>query len=642
MESSAKLQVATIIAILVVAISLLMNTCAMDRLEQQVIETRLAVGQGGGGGFVTGTAPASGAQCATPGMGTGRTAKGWGGATAEITCVEGAAADAPRAIGEKPLPQGDTYTSRRTSAPGSLNYYTSTEGDASTISKYVLGRLMNVDLDAPPAVIPELATSWEVSEDHLTYTYHLRRGVQFADGRPFSSADVRYSFEVMRDPSVNADHLRGSFEDVVELSTPDAYTVVVRYRQQYWKGLYTIGYNLRILNKAWFDEQIPKYAARFEVADFSIEPGKPGFGEVFNKIRSLCPGTGPYYLPGDDYDQKKPVELLQNPFFLGIQIHPTWENLAKMRWVFISDEVAAFEEFRKQKFDITVVDLNTWDDELSHDPTVTDIANYYEYDHMALAYSAIWWNGRKAPFDDPRVRVAMTHLVDRKWIQGELERGRGTVAVCPNKRIYPSYNNEIEPWAYNLEEAKRLLAEAGWTDTDGDGILDKDGKRFEFEFKWPSGRRFYQQVEAQLEDACKKVGIRVIPRPLEWSTFIEDFHERRWDAVCLYNSFLDPWIDSYEEFHSSQDVPRGGNAPGWHNAQADKLLEEMRANFDEKSRDEQYHEFCELFHEEQPMTLLTHNVVGVLQNKRFEEAKVRPTGMQSFPIWVKPENVLNK
>ena len=142
-----------------------------------------------------------------PGTGTGMTASGWGGATAELLYVEGAVPGAPVSLAQKPKPQNDTYVSRRTSPPSSLNYYATNEGDASTVTKYVLGRLIEIDPDAPPAVLPGLATSWEVSDDKLTYTYHLRKGVLFADGRPFTAADVKFSFDVMRDPEVNAEHM---------------------------------------------------------------------------------------------------------------------------------------------------------------------------------------------------------------------------------------------------------------------------------------------------------------------------------------------------------------------------------------------------------------------------------------------------
>ncbi len=89
-------------------------------------------------------------------------------------------------------------------------------------------------------------------------------------------------------------------------------------------------------------------------------------------------------------------------------------------------------------------------------------------------------------------------------------------------------------------------------------------------------------------------------------------------------------------------MPRGENTSGWRNPKVDKLLEDMREEFDDQKRAAMFQEFNKIFMEEQPQTLLVHGVVGVLQNKRFQDVKVRPTGMQFFDIWVKPEDVLNK
>ena len=80
--------------------------------------------------------------------------------------------------------------------------------------------------------------------------------------------------------------------------------------------------------------------------------------------------------------------------------------------------------------------------------------------------------------------------------------------------------------------------------------------------------------------------------------------------------------------------------PGWRNAEADRLLEAMREEFDEKARNEMFHRFNHIFDADQPQTLITEGRVGVLMNKRFEGIKVRPTGMQFFDLWVPPDKVL--
>lgn len=662
-------------------------TCSNSRLEERVrgLEQKLSATPDGGGAAAgpmqvvhtvnhvfpggvpmvpgvpatvspgSGTAPAASSDAArtsaagsggtvarTPGQPTGVRVTGWGGKVADVLAVEGAEPDAPLRLQDKPLPQNDWYVNRRNSPPRTLNYYATNEGETNTITSYILGRLLQSNPDEPDRAEPALATRWEISDDKLTYTFHLRRGVQFADGRPFTSADVKFSFDVMRDPGVRADHMRGSFEDVASLTAPDPHTVVVKYNRKYWAGIYTVGAALRVLNKGWYQEVIPRYAKELGIEKFALEPGQPGFGDVFNKIRMPCPGTGAYYIASEDDYRRESIDLVQNPFYYGIQYRPRYYNLTKLRWVFITDEVAAFEAFRKGEFDITVVDADRWEDQLSTDPTILGIANHFRYDHTGLDCSYIGWNARRPPFDDARVRTAMTHLMDREWVLREIERGRGSIAVCKSKEIYATYSKDLKAHPFDVERAKQLLAEAGWKDSDGDGVLDRNGKRFEFELKVPSGRTFFLRVGGQLQDACRRAGIRLSLRPLEWATFIEQLDKREFDGMMLYSSWELPWIDNFESFHSSQDVPNGGNTSGWRDPRVDELLQAMREEFDDAKRTAMFHEFNRLFHEAQPMTLLVHGKVDVLQHKRFENAKVRPSGLQMFDVWVKPENVLHR
>lgn len=640
-----------------------MVTCSNDAVERRLIALEKAVARGVSGSSSVGPASAGGpaagsAPVASAGGGSGGTAAatrpagagsgvlvtGWGDRKAEVTYVEGAPADAPLTLSQKRRPQADVYVNRRPSAPKSLNYYTSNEGETNTQTNLILHRMIGINPDDLSKVEPWLATRWEVSDDKHTYTYHLRRGVQHADGRPFTAADVKFSWDVMLNPSVRADHLRGGIEDIESLTTPDEFTVVVRYKRLYWAGLLDIGFGLKVLNKGWYEAEIPGYARRLGIEKYSTDPTSPDFGEVFNKIRIPCPGTGPYYVPNDDAFSKERLVMVQNPFWYGIQLYGDRYNQIRSEVVFIQDDVVADEEFKKGNFDVQVVEADRWDDQLQHDPAITKIAKHFVYDHMGLGYRFVAWNCRKPPFDDPRVRRAMTHLFDREWIVKEIQRGRGAVATVPTKPAYSHYPKDIAPWPYDPARAREILEEAGWRDTNGDGVLDKDGKPFQFDFKFPSGIPFFNRIADPFCEAAKKAGLRVNQVQLEWSVFITDYYDRKFDGACLLVSFPSPWApaDPFDSFHSSTDVPQGGNSSGWRNAKVDKLLEDMRQEFDEGKRNAMFREFCRIFHDEQPLTLLTYSEVDVLCSSRFEDVKVRPTGLQWFDWWVKPENVRHK
>jgi peptide/nickel transport system substrate-binding protein len=535
---------------------------------------------------------------------------------------------------------GGTYQDGQTSEPDKINYYLTNDGLASRIDRYVHERLFTINPDDPQELWPELAVAWETSEDKLAYRFHLRKGVEFSDGSPFDADDVVFTYEAMMDPAVEAEHLRPSFDLVESVRKLDRYTVEVRMRKRYWKALRQFGYNLRLLPNEFFEREIPRRAAALGRKDASATPGEPGFAAAFNAFaRDMPPGTGPYaWREGESWVTNQHLTLFPFSGAWLRELNPDHYRVENLRWRIIKDDVARQEEFRKGTLDTLVVDHDAWYDRLRNDPTILEIANHFIYDHIGLLYSFLAFNCRRPPFDDPAVRRAVAHLVDRETILRDLHRGHGQIAVCPTKPIYREYSRDLEPRRFDAGRAAEILAAAGWKDSDGDGLLDKGGRPLEFSFSVPQARTFFRTVTTLLQEACQKAGIRVNANPKEWSLFLEDFYKRNFDLVCLVHSANDPWIDPYEMFHSSQAGERAGNFSGWIHPEVDRLVEAMQEEFDDAKRAEMFHRLNRLFDEEVPFFLLVHSEVGVLVNKRIRGAKVRPTGIQTFDVWIEPKD----
>src|SRR5690606_709090 len=151
----------------------------------------------------------------------------------------------------------------------------------------------------------------------------------------------------------------------------------------------------------------------------------------------------------------------------------------------------------------------------------------------------------------------------------------------------------------------------------------------------------YEKVATRIKEACKKVGIEMEIHPLEWATFVQDLYNHNFDACSLYSSFADPWVDNYEEFHSSEDKPRGGNLTGLRRPALDRRLEACRLEFDREKRIPKYHEIYRILHEQQPMTLLIHGRVSVILHKRFRNVVVRHSGMTPTYWWIHPKDRKN-
>jgi peptide/nickel transport system substrate-binding protein len=524
--------------------------------------------------------------------------------------------------------------------PSTLNYYTTSEGATRTIMMNVLETLFTVSEQDPTKLDPMLAESWEMN-DKLTYTYRLRRGVTWSDGVPFTADDVLFSYQTIQDKTVKAEAHRGSYVDVESVEKLDDYTVQVKFKTPYWKSLYVFGNSLWIVPKHWFEAKVAE-VAREKGWPVVTTPGQEGFGKAFNEIRGPCVGTGPYVVPANGWVPGESLTMKRNPNYWRLQVVPNIWNIETRKVRFISDDLAILNQVRQQKIDVKVVDLDTWQDSLSKEKVIAENFNYYTYDHIGVGFNYVVWNCRQFPFNDSRVRVAMTHLTDRAGMLRDLWRNDGEIATCPNKRIYPEYNTSLVPHAFDPQRAAELLREAGFVDNDGDGVLEKqvDGewKRLEFTLKIPNGRAEYERIGAKMQEAMASVGVRMDLKPIEWSVFIEHLYERNFDAMCLYSSFSDVWIDNYEDYHSSEDKPRAGNTPGFHTPALDKLLSDCRQEFDREKRIPMYHEIYRILHEEQPITLLFHGKVHVVAHKRFQNVIIRHKGMRSTYWWVDPKS----
>lgn len=575
-----------------------------------------------------------------PGQPTGFSATGHGGRTASISRVEGAVPDGPRRLQDKPHPPRDRFVQRRAALPTNLHPLLSDDAEGAAIRLLMHETLLQVDPDDPQTLRPSLATAWQLAEDGRTLTFHLRQGVQHADGRPLDSADVRFSFEALRDPLVNAEHLRRGLADVEGLETPDAQTVVLHLKSPSWRVLYEFGLALPILNRAWTEERLGALAAEAGLGAPGLRPGEPGFAAALHMLRHAGPGTGPYYLAEEGAFSATRLELVQNPFYWGTQVAPAQWNFRALRWLTIPDPDEALRAFRQQAIDILVVEPQDWEDELRRDPELDRLARFVEYEHLGIGWSQIVWNTRAPPFDDPRVRRAMAHLLDRARILSDVERGFGQLARCPVRAGVLGEGREPPPPGFDPAEAARLLTEAGFVDRDGDGLRERDGRPLEVELKVSAGRRASGQIAAIFDEALRGVGGRVLLRSRERGELSRELDTREFQAVLLHQVLDRTGEDPYRWFHSSQDRPGAENLSGWRSERADRLLEAYRAEADGQARLELLQRFCEVFQEEQPAALLIHGRVGVLLHRRFQNGEPRAVGLRLRDLWVRPEEVL--
>ena len=492
------------------------------------------------------------------------------------------------------IADGDWLVERLPSEPAHLNPITSSDAYATQINGMIFDTLIERDNETL-AIAPRIAERWEISPDHLTYTFYLRKGAVFSDGTPLTAQDVKFTFDKIMDPAVDCAHLRNYYQDIKQCEVIDDSTVRYTATKPYFKHLTALG-SLEIL---------PRHI--YEPGDFNTHP---------NNRKPV--GSGPYVL--ESWDTGQQITLVRNEKY--------WRKkppVLKRVYKIVTDAYAAFQVLERQELDTMTLTPELYAKRAQQSGFT---ANFNIHKFYASQYSYVGWNLRRPQFQDKMVRRALTMLLDRKSILETIYRGLGKQVVSDFFVESPEYNKDLQPWPFDPAQAKELLKAAGWVDSDRDGILDKDGQKFEFELLIRSSSPEAEQNATVFQEELKRAGIAMSIRPLEWATFLQKVDGRTFDAVILGWSTPPIEEDPYQVWHSSQ-VEKGSNFVGYINPEADKVMEEARLEFDEQKRIELYHRFNAMLHEDQPYTFLfcIQEIDAVA--KRYQNVKDYKFGLDS-------------
>jgi len=459
-----------------------------------------------------------------------------------------------------------------------------------------------VKYDKNLQLVGDLAEKWNISKDGLTITFHLRKNVRWHDGRPFSAHDCLYTYRVTVDPKTPTPY-SGDFLKIKKAEVVDDHTFRVTYGSPFAPAL-----------SSWTSAILPRHL--LEGRDITTSP-----------LARHPVGTGPYRFREWVTGQK--IVLAANPdYFEG----PPYISGYVMR--IIPDAATMFLELRAGGIDqmgLTPLQYRR--------QTENNLfrKNFRKYRYLSFSYVYLGYNLTKPLFADRRVRQAIAYAVDKNEILEGVLMGLGKEATGPYKPGTWAYNPDVRRYPYDPAQARRLLAEAGWRDTNGDGILDKDGQPFAFEIITNQGNEVRARCAEIIQRRLAEVGIKVKIRIVEWAAFVNDFiNKRRFDATILGWSIpQDP--DIFDVWHSSKTGPEELNFISFRNAEVDALLERARATFDQNERRRCYHRVQEILAEEQPYLFLYVPDALPIIHARFRGVEPAPQGIShNFIKWYVP------
>jgi ABC-type transport system substrate-binding protein len=254
---------------------------------------------------------------------------------------------------------------------------------------------------------------------------------------------------------------------------------------------------------------------------------------------------------------------------------------------------------------------------------------FQSFSGASFGYTYIGYNMRREPFDDVRVRKALGMAIDTQEIIKYVLYDQGEPITGPFVKQTDYYNHAIAPLPYDPEAALALLAEAGWH-RNGQGWLEKDGRRLQFTLITNNGNELRKAILAIAQDAWKQIGIDVSTDLLEWSVFIQErVNKQDFDALVLgWSMGIDP--DLFQIWHSSQTHPHQLNFVGFRNPEADDLIIKIRQEYNHDRQVKDCHRLHEIIFREQPYTFLYVGKWTAVLDKRIVIKTVDEKGTPSY------------
>jgi peptide/nickel transport system substrate-binding protein len=469
---------------------------------------------------------------------------------------------------------------------------------------------------------PDLASSWTISPDGLTYLFRLRQDVRWSDGEAFDADDVLFTVGLMQDPDFPGVPYLTDLWRTVSVEKVDAHTVRFGLNEPFppFADYTTIGIlPEHVLSRVSARELLthpfnahPIGTGPFLLEDITAERAllipNPRYTPPKGKPASSVPARLPEPAsPGTDAVQAGGAPRREQPYLAGIEFrfYPTYERLLT---AYRAGEIQGISNIPPYLLPeaAQLASLNLYNARLS--------------DYQIGVYLNLQDSEESPFFQDARVRRALLHALDRQALIDEALNGQGIVANGPIRPWSWAFDPDTPPVAYDPAQAQTLLAEAGWLDTDGDGIRDKNSQPLQFILltgDTPAFARLGQAMAAQW--ARQGIGVEVETLGAGLS---DRLRSRNFQAV-LVELLLSGDPDPYPLWHQTQ-IEGGQNYGSWDNREASEALEQARYVTDRGQRKNLYVQFQRIFAEETPALIIAYPTYTYAIDQSVRNVQIGP------------------
>lgn len=390
-----------------------------------------------------------------------------------------------------------------------------------------------VTTDEKMQVVPLLATEVPTPENGgvvmrpdggMDVTWKLRPGVRWHDGVPFTSADVQFTVDAINSPQYNPESTDG-FDRITSVDTPDSLTAVVHYREPY------APYEIQFIRGA-----LPKHLLKGKDIDTASEYNRKPLG------------TGPYSVTEWKSGEYILLDRVDN-YWRGAQ----YPKIRRILFKFIPNTTTRINQLKSGEAHLAA--LVPWDKyrELKDTPGLT------VHRVMGNSYEHITLNERTVPaFRDVRVRRALIHAIDRELLARTVLDGLAPVIDGAIQPLSWAYTDQVMKYPYDTARAKALLDDAGWRDTNSDGIRDKGGVPLAFTLMTQAGFAIRENIAQAVQRQLRDVGVDVKIQLVDGTSISSLWFEGKFDAMLhWWHMPSDPEITLF--FASDRTPPAGRN-----------------------------------------------------------------------------------
>ena len=473
---------------------------------------------------------------------------------------------------------------------------------------------------------PKLAESWERLDGGLRFRIRLRKGVLWHDftdpvtkkkweNVEMTAEDFKFYVEVVKNPKTDCAPLRTYLSDLdrVEIINKYEFDVI-------WKKKYFLAEEVTLQL-----EPLPRHL--YHAYEGPFDPDK--FNNDNERNRMIV-GVGPYRF--ERWDKGNRIVLRRWNKYYGAKygVMPPLQTIAVD---IIPHPATQLQSLISKDVDEVTLTPEQWIHQTSGAAFQEKDGWLRKIKTPSLAYNYIGFNLKMPVFSDAKTRVALSHLVDKERIVKELYHGLARPVTGPFFPDSPATDQSLPVRKFSLELARKLLAEAGWKDTDGDGILDRNGVPLKFTVIYPNANPIYPRLLPIVRQDMARAGVKMELQSLEWSVCLQRLEKKKFEACAMgWQGGITP--DPFQLWHSSMaNVPASSNFIGFVNPEADKLIEQIRVTFDPEERTKLYHKFHRLIYDEAPYIFMVSPYNLSALSKRYQNVRIFPLGYHNRILW---------